>query len=145
MKTPHRQTNIFLYIALTGAILVILILVAIVIFFDYSATDRIYDLIILLTGASALILAIIASIDTRRQRFATEKIQTEIHDALKEIRTINKENDRIIRGVRESNRLGREVIKEVGEIEKLEKREIKEVEAIEKLEKQEIQAINSQK
>ena len=100
--------RIALYIiaATTAAVVVIFLI-------DRSTVVRFYDLIILLLGTGALILGITASMDSRAQRQASEKIQKEISEAIKELRKIDRENDHILEEIEEAEMLDRKLTQEL--------------------------------
>ncbi|MCL2444649.1 hypothetical protein FWD07_00825 [Candidatus Saccharibacteria bacterium] len=109
--------DIVLYATLALVSIATLVIAALILFFDHVVTARFYDYIVLLAGIVALILAVISSLDAKKQRLATQRIQYEIHDAIRELRDINKENESIRRAVSDTNKVTHQVLADVEKLE----------------------------
>jgi cell division protein FtsB len=75
--------------------------------------DTMYDVLIIILGVGALLIGTLSSIDGRAQRQATMKIQEEIKAAVKELRVLDTENDKILNELEKDEELDREMIKKI--------------------------------
>ena len=110
MKPKSNNIEFILRVSLLVAVAFTAVAIGVVFFNDRPIGDKMYDAVFLLVGAGALILGIFASLDSRVQRHATEKIQLEISEAIRELHRIDWENDRIMKEIEETETLDRETL-----------------------------------
>ena len=83
-----------------------------------SLHDTITDVIILLVGAIALIMAVLTEAELEKQEARSKQIHKEVLDALEEIRDINKDSEYLKRKLREDVHMDKEILAQLEAVEK---------------------------
>lgn len=102
--------------ALTVVGVLTLIGVALLITNEKNLHDTITDIIILLVGTIALMMAVLTEAELERQENCSKQIHREVLDALAEIRDINKDSEYLKRKMREGVKLDKEISEKIDEI-----------------------------
>ena len=105
-----------LKMALTVVGVLTLIGVALLITNEKNLHDTITDIIILLVGTIALMMAVLTEAELERQENRSKQIHREVLDALAEIRDINKDSEYLKRKMREGVKLDKEISEKIDEI-----------------------------
>ena len=105
-----------LKMALTVVGVLTLIGVALLITNEKNLHDTITDIIILLVGTIALMMAVLTEAELERQENRSKQIHREVLDALVEIRDINKDSEYLKRKMREGVKLDKEISEKIDEI-----------------------------
>ena len=107
-----------LRLALTAVGVLTLIGTALLITNEKSLHDTITDVIILLVGAIALIMAVLTEAELEKQEARSKQIHKEVLDALEEIRDINTDSEYLKRKLREDVHMDKEILAQLEAVEK---------------------------
>ena len=85
---------------------------------ENSLSQTLTDILVLITGMVALVVAVMSSGNIERQERRMCGLHSEITEALVEIREINKNNEYLKRKMRETSKLDKEIAEEISKISK---------------------------
>lgn len=85
---------------------------------EKSLHDTITDIIVLLVGSIALVMAVLTEAELERSARRSNELHKEVLLALDEIRDINKDNEYIKRKVREEFKIDKEISEKIDKISK---------------------------
>lgn len=106
----------FLRLAIMAVATLTLFGVILMIFNEKSLHDTITDIIVLLVGAIALVMAVLTEADMEKQEKRSLQIHREVLEALKEIREVNQDGDNVIKEVDELYKLEKSINSKIAKI-----------------------------
>lgn len=116
--SKFRMTRKSQKIALLGVAILTLCAAALMIFSEKNLHDTITDIIVLLVGSIALVMAVLTEVELEKHSRKFTEIHREMLEALREIRDVNADNEFLKKKLSEEFKIDQEISKKLDKIAK---------------------------
>ena len=116
--SKFRMTRKSQKIALLGVAILTLCAAALMIFSEKNLHDTIIDIIVLLVGSIALVMAVLTEVELEKHSRKFAEIHREMLETLREIRDMNADNEFLKKKLSEEFKIDQEISKKLDKIAK---------------------------
>lgn len=103
---------------LVSIMILTIVAIALVIFGEKNFHNAVSDIIALLVGSVALVMAVLTELELERNARRTQKLHAEISEMLQEIREINHDNEILKKKLQQELEIDQEISKKIDKLSK---------------------------